>query len=164
MRKAAADVYATNVADKTVGAICREFLKASFRDEDETVRAEAATAFRSVSVLSEENQAELLSAFLDGKPGQVALEPVVRELEDSPVKLPDLVCRMAEQSVDAFRNEAGDISKAGSMVAMDLAKIVIRLYTQTTDDKIQSRCLDLIDEMERHHFMGMSDELRRLDR
>ena len=50
------------------------------------------------------------------------------------------------------------------MVAMKLSKIVVRLYAQTEDATIQSRCLNLIDDMERHIFMGLTDELRRLDR
>lgn len=47
---------------------------------------------------------------------------------------------------------------------MGLSKIVVRLYAQTEDSRIKSRCLDLIDDMERHHFMGLSSELQRLDR
>jgi hypothetical protein len=40
----------------------------------------------------------------------------------------------------------------------------VRLYAQTGDPAIQSRCLDLIDEMEQYHFIGLADELRRLER
>jgi hypothetical protein len=78
--------------------------------------------------------------------------------------LPDLVCRLIEVGVEAFKTEAGDISKAGAMVAGDLSKIVIRLYTQSDDEKVKKRCLDAIDVMEQAGFFGLSDELRRLDR
>ncbi|AGP41276.1 hypothetical protein SCE1572_46370 [Sorangium cellulosum So0157-2] len=50
------------------------------------------------------------------------------------------------------------------MFAIDLPKIVVRLYAQTEDAAIQSRCLDMIDEMERYYFLGLSDELKRVDR
>jgi hypothetical protein len=164
MRRAAAGVYAGNVANEVVGSECRQLLKPFFADPEESVRDEAASAFRHLASLATPDQADLLAAFLDSAPGPTALAPVVRALEDSPVQLPDLVCRLAEVCVDAFRAEAADISTSGSMVAMDLSKIVVRLYAQTADPAVQSRCLDLIDEMERHHFMGLSDELRRLDR
>jgi len=164
MRKAAVDVYSTNVPEATVGPTCRQFLKPFFADADESVRAEAASAFQHISQLSSASQEELLSAFLDGNPGPKALEPVVRALEDSPVQLPDLVCRLAEKCAEAFRAEGGDIRTTGAMVAMDLSKIVIRLYTQTEDRAIKTRCLNLIDEMELNHFMGLSDELGKLDR
>jgi hypothetical protein len=164
MRKAAADVYARNVAHKTVGHICRCRLKPFFVDEDDEVRAEAASAFHQIADLTTPDQADLLAAFLDGNPGRKALEPVVRALEDSPVQLPDLVCRFVKLCIEAFRAEAGDIRTWGAAVAMDLSKIVVRLYSQTENSHIQSQCLDLIDEMERSNFMGLSDELRKLDR
>jgi hypothetical protein len=164
MRKAATEVYAENVANDQVGQICRHLLAPFLTDADESVRAEAASAFRHVSRVPTEEQAKLLKAFLDGKPGREALEKVVRALEDSPVQLPDLVCQLAEQCIEVFRDEAGDITKAGSMVGHDLSKIVIRLYTQSEDADVRSRCLNLIDQMELHSFMGLSDELQRLDR
>jgi type IV secretory pathway TraG/TraD family ATPase VirD4 len=47
---------------------------------------------------------------------------------------------------------------------MDLSKLIIRLYTQTEDPKIQRRCLDMIDEMELHHFLGLIEEMKKIDR
>ncbi len=164
MRKAAADVYSTNVANDDVGASCRQLLKPLFNDSDESVRAEAASAFRELATLTTPDQAELLAAFLDGLPEPAGLQEVVWALEKSSVQLPDLVCRLAEVCIEAYREEAGDISTSGAGVAMDLSKIVVRLYDQTEDSAIRVRCLDLIDEMERHHFMGLSSELQRLDR
>jgi hypothetical protein len=163
-RKAAADVYSTNIAHERVGRLCRDLLPPLFADSDQEVRREAASAFQYIGKLSTTDQANLLKAFLDGKPDRPSLEPVIRALEDSSVQLPDLVCALAEVSVEAFKNEAGDISKDTSLVAGDLSKIVIRLYAQTEDPEIQRRCLNLMDEMERHHFMGLSDELQRVDR
>jgi hypothetical protein len=141
MRKAAAMVYATNVADDVAGPNCRRFLKAFFADPDDSVRAEAASAFQHVASLKTPDQSDLLVAFLEAAPGPSALEPVVRALEESPVQLPGLVCKLAAMCVEAYRAEAGDISKASSMVASDLSKIVVRLYAQTVDPMIQSRCL-----------------------
>lgn len=163
-RKAAADVYSTHIAHKVVGAACRTLLKPFFSDTDESVRTEAASAFHHIAEMSTEMLMDLLAAFLEAKPGAKALEQVVRALEDSPVQLPDLVCRLAGQCIDAFKDEAGDISKAGAAAAMGLSKIVIRLYTQTAEPAIQSRCLTMIDMMERYHFLGLSQELQRLDR
>lgn len=164
MRKAAAGVYAGGVADDMFGAVCRRRLKPFFADPEDSVRAEAASAFQHVATLATAHQAELLAGFLNAEPGRAALEPVVRALQNSPVQLPDLVCRLAKVCIDAYRAEAADISKAGSLIAYDLSKIVVRLYAHTEDSGIQSQCLSMIDEMERHHFMGLSEELRPLDR
>lgn len=164
MRKAAASIYSTNVADEEVGPTCRRLLKPFFADPDESVRKEAALAFHRVSILTTADQADLLAAFIAASPGADALAPVVRALEDSPLQLPDLVCKLAESCVEAYRIDGGDISNAGSMVARDLSKIVVRLYAQTEDAMIRARCLELMDDMERQRFLGLSDELRLLDR
>lgn len=164
MRKAAVHIYARNVDHKDVGAACRLRLRPFFADEDESVRLEAASAFHHIHTLSSTDQAGLLSAFLDTGPGQEGLALVVHEFGDSPVQLPDLVCRLVRLSVEASKKTAGDIRTTGPVIATDLSKIVVRLYAQTEDPMILSECLALVDEMERHHFFGLSDELRKLDR
>lgn len=164
MRRAAARVYAANVSHPTVGAVCRDMVKPFFADADGAVRAEAALAFDHINDLSTEAQGELLAALLEAPPCREALERVIRALERSPVPLPYLVCRFAQRCVDAFRDGAGDLSRAGALAAMELSKIVVRLYAQTTDPAVWDTCLELIDEMERCRFYGLDDELQRLDR
>jgi hypothetical protein len=164
LRESAADVYATNVAHDEVGATSRELLLPFFADTEETVRAIAATAFRNIEKLETAEQAKLLGAFLEAKPSAAALEPVIRAIEDSPVRLPALVCSLVEAGVEAFKSDGGDIRQHGAMVAGDLSKIVIRLYTQSEDELIKRRCLDEIDSMEEAGFIGLADELGRLDR
>jgi hypothetical protein len=164
MRKAAAHVYATNISHKDVGAVCCKRLVQFFSDRDESVRAQAAVAFNFISALDTPAEAELINAFLDADPGRAALAYAIRPLEGSLVRLPDLVRRLVTKCIDSYRTEAGDISKKGAAVGADLAKIIVRLYTQTEDQAIKSQCLSLIDDMERHHFLGISEELQRLDR
>jgi hypothetical protein len=163
-REAAATIYATNVAHEEVGRACRELLLPFFVDAEDAVRAKAATAFRHISALDTSQQSKLLLAFLDATPGQTALVPVIRALEDSPVRLPDLVCRLVEAGIKAFKTDASNIRTQGAMIASDLSKIVIRLYTQSDDAMIKKRCLDAIDAMEEAGFFGLSDELARIDR
>jgi len=164
MRKAAAHVYAVNVAHPTVGERCRTLLVPFFADPSKDVRDEAAEAFRHLAELSTNQQALLLSGFLESKPGPEAMETVVRVIEQSPVQLPDLVCDLIESAVSLYRDEGGDMSKRGAAVAYELSKIVVRLYAQTEDPRIKKRCLDLIDEMEKYNFLGLADELVQLDR
>jgi hypothetical protein len=164
MRKAIASVYAANVGGSRVGATCRAKLKQYFSDPDDSVRVQAASAFEHLDELDTSAQSELLAAFLASDPGLLPLIPVVRALERSPVQLPDLVCAIAETCVAACRDQAGNMASSSAAIAMDLTKIVVRLYAQTEDEKIRSRCLSLIDEMERYSFVGLSNELRAIDR
>jgi len=164
MREAAATVYAANVSHQIVGAVCRNKLKPFFSDPEVAVRTGAAKAFEHIGSLDTPAQSDLLAAFLDSKPGPPALELVVRALDNSQVQLPYLVCQLTELCIDAYRNDASDIRKSASATSMNLSKIVVRLYAHTEDPAIQARCLSIIDEMERHHFLGLSEELQRLDR
>jgi hypothetical protein len=164
MRKAAAGVYAHNAAHQDVGTTCRVRLKPLFLDPSAEVRAEAATVFDSLSEWDTRTQSDLLSALLASQPDAKSLEPVIRAIEDSPLQLPDLVCDLAERCVAAHQTEGGDIRTAGSRVAHDLPKIVVRLYSQTQDTQIKARCLNLVDRMEQSSFYGLSDELSTYER
>lgn len=164
MRLGAATVYATNVAHRDVGMRCRELLIPFFRDTDDTVREEAAKAFRHIPELGRAEQGELLAAFLDAEPKAPALGSVVWAVEGSALRLPDLVCRLVESALEEYRTATGDIRGRGVLVARNLAKIVIRLYAQSDDKAIKRRCLDAIDTMEQEAFFGLSGELERLDR
>lgn len=135
------------------------------QDPDDEVRTKAASALYSLKKLSMQEQSELLEAFLDGKPGLEALNSAVHALEDSPVELPDLVCRLAEECVRTCQHEAGNITRAAGMIGLNLSKIVVRLYAQKgANPAMQARCLDLIDQMELYDFVGLNDELNRVER
>jgi hypothetical protein len=66
--------------------------------------------------------------------------------------------------VDHFNADAANIFSRDALVAGHISKIVIRLYTQSDDDAIKTRCLNSIDRMEEIGFFGLSDELERIDR
>ena len=61
---------------------------------------------------------------------------------------PILFAGLAEMC-EGYQEDAGDISKSASASAMSLSKIVVRPYAQTENATVQSRCLSIIDEMER---------------
>jgi hypothetical protein len=164
MRRAAAYVYSANVSHGEVGATCRIRIRPFFADEDDSVRTEAASAFQHIATLSTSDQGSLLAAFLDAAPTGLSLVPVVHALEDSPVQLPDLVCRFAARCIEAYRTEAGDIRNAAAAISLDLSKIVVRLYSQTEKPSIQTQCLNLIDSMERYRFLGLEEELVNIER
>ncbi len=164
IRKAFANVYAANVANSVIGEKCRNALTRYFVDPDDAVRVQAATAFEHLASLDTHAQSELLASFLASDPSLLPLIPVVHALVRSPVQLPDLVCKLAERCITVCRKDGTDLATSSSAIAMDLSKIVVRLYAQTDDELIRSRCLSLIDEMEFHNFVGVSNELDTVDR
>jgi hypothetical protein len=164
MRKAFANVYAANVADLVIGEKCRKALTKYFLDLDDAVRVQASTAFEHLASLDTSAQSELLESFLASDPSLLPLIPVVHALVRSPVQLPDLVCKLAERCLAVCRKDGSDLATSSAAIAMDLSKIVVRLYAQTDDELIRSRCLSLIDDMEFHNFVGVSSELDTVDR
>jgi len=154
MREVAAEVYATNVTDEVVGSLCRELVVPFFSDPAKNVRKAAARALGHLSALDTIDQAGLLSAFLQAEPGVDELEPVMWQLEESPVRLPDLACQLAEIC----------LRQDGGLQVASLPKIVVRLYAQTMDTQIQKRCLDMIDRMEKENSSDTYEVLRIHDR
>jgi hypothetical protein len=50
------------------------------------------------------------------------------------------------------------------MVAQSISKLIVRQYEQSTDATMKKQCLDLIDQIEQAGYLGISDELNRIDR
>lgn len=77
------------------------------------------------------------------------------------MQLPDLILNLAKLCVE--ENDEGEQGHRHA-ASMELCKIVVRLLVQTEDSKVRTQCLDFIDTMEEHHFIGLSPELNRADR
>jgi hypothetical protein len=161
LREGAAGVYARQVANNQVGLTCRSKLKAFLFDPADTVRTKAVSAFQHLSQLTTMEQSDLLQSFLESKPKIGQLWLVLRFLQDSPVQLPDLIIKLAKLCVlDGNEAERGHRQSA----SMELSKIIVRLLVQTKNSQVRTKCLDLIDVMEEHHFIGLSPELYRVER
>jgi hypothetical protein len=159
MRSAATEVYSANIGHEVVGPRCLSLLLPMFHDSSEKVRAKAAKGFERITKLGTHDQQILLEGFLESSPDPLALNSIVASLANSPVQLPDLVCSVAEACIEKFCCEPGVRPGEGFSVSRNLAKIVIRLYTQTEDPEIQRRCLDLVDIMEKNYFYGIDAEM-----
>jgi hypothetical protein len=162
LREGAAGVYARDIAHKEVGFACRVGLKQFLFDPVDSVRLKAVSAFQHLSKLTTEEQADLLQSFLESKPKSGELWFVLRFLQDSPVQLPDLILNLAKLCVAGKDDDGDQCRRHGA--SMELSKIIVRLLVQTEDPQVRAQCLDLIDAMEEHHFIGLSTELHRADR
>jgi hypothetical protein len=60
--------------------------------------------------------------------------------------------------------EGTHIAYHGSMIAHSISTLVVRQYEQTTDEVIKAHCLELIDQMERIGYLGIADELQKIER
>jgi hypothetical protein len=164
MRLGAADVYASNVSHGTVGAICRKHLPSLFADQSDTVRATAADCFSHLGSNSPSEFSDLISTYIESPAFPSLHDDLLRCLDHSSWQLPQITIRLAERFVAAAGSSAGDIATAAAADAPVVSKLVVRLYVQTSDESLQSKCLDLIDEMERFGFFGIDEQLAEHDR
>jgi hypothetical protein len=164
MRKAAADVYARNLGSKFVGDTCAEHLKEFFHDDSSSVRDEVSSAFFRLSGPRLLELREFIAQFIESKCFQNETYRLLHALEESNVQLPEIVGRAAERVLEFLGEEGTSIAHHGSMIAHTISTLVIRQYEQTTHSAVKKQCLDLIDQMERVGYLGLSEELGKIDR
>lgn len=163
MRKAAAGVYATNLSNEVVGDKCAEHLE-TFFNEAESVRQHVSSAFFRLSGERLLQLKGFIARYVESRCFENETNRLLRALEQSNVELPEIICRAAERILEFIGEEGTHIAYHGSMVAHSISTLVVRQYEQTTDDAVKSHCLDLIDRMERVGYLGIGDELSKIDR
>ena len=164
MRSAASEVYSRNLGDAAVHSICRKRLCHLFADQSEEVRRTAAMCFLSLKDADFSKYEDVIRAYIESAAFPSGHDFLLRRLEESTWQLPDITIRLAERFIAACGATAGDISTAAAGDSPTVSKLVVRLYTQTDDDTIRKKCLDLIDEMERLAFYEIDRQLAEHDR
>lgn len=164
MRKAAADVYARNLSDEEVGDCCAQFLEGFFEDTLEEVRSEVSSSFFQMGGDRLLQLESFIDKFIQSKCFESGTYRLLYSLKESNVELPQIICRAAERVLEFVGEEGGNAANKGAMSASNISKLVVRQYEQATDLTIKSQCLDLIDRMEKVGYLGIGDELNKLDR
>ena len=84
---------------------------------------------------------------------------LIYRLQESHEPLPPEVCDLAERAVAAYGPKGADPRLREAGAAHRLAPLIMRLHEETDDPELRRRVLDVIDDMLRVGFMGMSDRL-----
>jgi hypothetical protein len=164
MRMGAAEVYSYNLGTDSVSKICATHLATLFNDTSKEVRDLAANCFLRLDDADFQECADLVRAYVESPAFPSQHDDLLRQLDESTWQLPDVTLRLAERFLEACGKEASDVSTAAAGDAPVVAKLVIRLYNQTSDEAIRSKCLDLIDEMEQLNLYGIDAQLAANDR
>ena len=164
MRKAAANVYAGNLLHETVGDRCAELLREFFDDNSKSVRQEVSRVFFNIPGERLLQLKDFISGFIESKSFESGADDLLRVLEESNVELPEIICPAADRILEFVDEEGTNIANRESIVAHIISKLIVRQYQQTTDDSVKAHCLDIIDRMEQVGFLGIGDELTKIDR
>ena len=79
---------------------------------------------------------------------RVQVDPLLMALEETTANVPELTVAACERF---FGLAAEDMPNMNGIDTGSVANLVLRAYSQTSDQRIKTRCLDLIDRM---HFLG----------
>ena len=164
MRKAAARVYAGNLLHETVGDRCAELLREFFDDNSKSVRQEVSRVFFNIPGERLLQLKDFISGFIESKSFESGADDLLRVLEESNVELPEIICPAADRILESVDEEGTNIANRESTVALIISKLIVRQYQQTTDENVKTHCLDIIDRMEQVGFLGIGDELKKIDR
>jgi len=162
LRMGCARVAAANITDAGCRDFCLRVLPALFRDLEPDVRNAAATFLQNLEGEFSQEFAPLLEAFLDSPAFPDNADVLVRALEQSTSRLPDLTFQVCKRLIDlAGGGESDDQSSRDSAT---LAQLLFRIYRQTDSEPIQTQCLELMDNMLRAGIWGVTEQLSELDR
>ena len=164
IREAASHVFAQNISNPIVGDRCAESLKTYFDDENESVRQNCSAAFWNMKGERLLQLESMISSFVESRSFETEPQSLLMALNESRAELPKVVCRSAERVLEFIGEEGGNLANSEASSAYSLSTLVVRQYAQSTEGELKRHCLDLIDQMERRGYMGIADELGKLDR
>jgi hypothetical protein len=164
MRKAACSVYAENIGNTEVGNKCAERIVRFFDDDSDAVRDQIGVAFWKMSGERLRQLEAMILRYIDSKSFESDPEELLLVLDESRVELPNVIVRAAERIVTIIGDKDSNIHFREASTANSIATLVVRQYKQTTDPILKRKCLNLIDQMERSNYIGINDELEKIDR
>jgi hypothetical protein len=153
----AASLYVAECRDAA-----RTRLMRHFEDESGEVRDAASRCFLNISDDQLCNESDLISAFIASPAFEANAYDLLHPLERSAARLPDVVCRIGERAAELQREQKEP--SHGHWWTSELATLVLRLYEQTRDESIKTRCLDVIDSMIEFGFGNVTPELAKIER
>lgn len=164
LRLGTAQVYSANLSVPAFRDRCAAALKRLFIDDSEAVRREAASFPRHLAGNAIAEIGDLIENFLGSPAFASDSFSLIHVLEDAPVQLPEATLLVCDRFVERVGPEAGDIRSSIAMESSMVAKLLVRVYTQSREDGLRSRCLDTIDRMAEVGAFGLGDVLAAVER
>jgi hypothetical protein len=163
-RKGAAQVFAANLGSSDHRQFCEASLSRLFSDAEEEVRHEAATCFRHLGVQPINDYASLVDEFLQTPAFQSNFDDLILTLDRSEVQLPEFTHNVCSRFVEVAGAESGDIRTRSARTATEVDRLILRLYSQTSEEATRSHCLDVIDAMVAVGTYGLDQAIESYER
>ncbi len=158
-RIGAAEIFSANLHLERFRSLCSQSLINFFSDPNEEVRLKAANCFHRLEGKQLEEHVDLIDAFIDSLAFTKAASDLIRTLGKTSPRLPDITCKICERFIDLAGSDTADFRTRAPMDSAEVSKLLVRLYSQSSDESLQSRCLDLIDRMFEISSYGLQEAL-----
>ncbi|MBN1932102.1 MAG: hypothetical protein JW786_10900, partial [Desulfobacterales bacterium] len=145
-RLGAARIFSSNLLSAQFRSYCEDALIKLFNDSDEKVRDEAARCFHVFKGDQLGEYLSLVDAFVQSEAFKTKPHSFLRALRKTTARLPDITCNVCERFVDIMEAEfSGKPLYAGNTDTIN--QLIFRLYSQSNDESVKTRCLNMIDRM-----------------
>ncbi|WP_027845854.1 hypothetical protein [Mastigocoleus testarum] len=168
-RAAASEIFIKYLREARFREFCENALIQLFHDSNVAIRSQAAKCF----LLFEEEQlgeyVSLIEAFVDSPAFTNNSRDLLRALEKTSAKLPDVTFRVCDRFLQNLQSDNPEVRNR-TVFANEVSKLIVRLYSQTKNEKLRSpralrsRCLDLIDNMSQMGVYGLNEALQGIER
>ena len=157
-RRGAATVYSANIKISAHRSASEEMLARLFSDPDAEVRREAARCFYDFQGRELQDYQNLARGFMCSPSFESRHNPLLDALEKTTADIPDIVLMACGRVFDLAGEDTSDIITATA------AKLIVRVYSRTSDPSLRSRCLDIIDRMALLRAYGLDTVTDEYDR
>jgi hypothetical protein len=106
----------------------------------------------------------LVEAFVDSLAFTTDPEDLIHALEKTTAKLPDITYRVCNRFLEDLSSDDAEVRDHRIFRADRVSKLLVQLYSQSKDQALQSRCLDLIDLMSQMEVYGLTEALTQFER
>lgn len=163
-RLSSSEVFASNLRE--FRPLCEDKLIQLFNDPDDKVRVEASNCFNRFEGDELGEYVGLIEAFVESSAFDTTRSSLINALEKTTAKLPDITCQVCERYLDALSSYRE--LERHALSDIHVSQLILRIYRQTNDKTLRTRCLDLIDrimQIESYGLdRGLNEELSLYDR
>lgn len=143
---------------------CAKRLVVLFNDEDEKVRSLASKCFRALEIGQLEAMKDFIKSFIESRAFPDNYDDIIYVLDKKSVYLPDIACGVCEKFIQIAGDEASDIRTSSAATAHHITDVLLKVYSQTKDQVIKEKSLNLIDELLEIGAYSMGGRIDRFER
>lgn len=160
-RKGAALIYRSNFHLSKYRELCEKSLIQLFNDPDKEVQKEVARFFNDLDDEKLANSDKLIEAFINSSVFLDNSFHLLQSLTEAAKFDQEIALKVCERFVEVFITESGGGYASESE---DVGKITEKIYSQTRDSGLKSRCLDIFDRLYELGAYGLDQVTQEYDR